>query len=550
MFAIRRLLAAHAIATLLTACGGGGGASPTPTTPPTGPTEPAPAAVVLTANASSAHHASLAWPAVAGASGYVVQRASTGAAFATVAELPAEATSWVDSGLNANSAYTYRVAARGGVASAERVVTTTGDLPLTTPVGEVGAELARATVGAAGGRISADNGSVIVDVPAGAFTTATEIVLRAQTNTVPGAAGDGVQLEMASTPAKPLAVTLRHAESETGNAAGLAVAVQQADGSWLALPATTEPDKPMLSAKLPMASVSAPAPAQLQASASVKQSVGAVKALWLDPSDTVLWVTESERFVPKARVLQAVSGACDDVTPAEDDLCIPTPGTVLEPRTLAFTNTKAGYTREWRVQGQAGGTTALGTVQPDGNIGAIYTAPAHKPSPSTVTVSFVSRHNKSGRSIELKAKALVMEPVWTGTIVGLLDGTTDIGFEMTIEGVWTVEKMENSVASLRATGTQSLRVINVVCTATASPSRVTLPPGLLTVDIRNETYSLDAGSLWNTAITGVCPDGTGTAGMEVPGHFETTGALPTDGRLQGSAHMNHITWTWDLKLQF
>lgn len=544
MFAFRRLAAACGIAALLTACGGGGGESPTP---PTGPTTPAPSAVTLTAVGSSAHHASLVWQPVAGASGYTVQRASSGAAFTTVAELPAEAGAFVDSGLAANTAYTYRVAARGVAASAERALTTTGDTPPATPVGEVGAELARANVGAAGGRISAPDGSIAIDVPAGAFAAPTEIVLRAQAATAPGAVGGAVQLDMAAAPTKPLGATLRYPDTETGNADGLALVLQQGDGSWLALPtASHDAAAHRLSATLAMS----PALVQPQATARVKQTVGTVKAMWIDPDDSVLWVTESQRFVPKARVLQAVSGACDEPVSPDGELCIPMPGTVLEPRTLAFTNTKAGYTREWRVQGQAGGSDALGTVRPDGAVGAVYTAPPHKPTPNRLTVSFLSRHTQSGRSVELSAQVLVMEPVWTGTIVGLLDGTADIGFEMKIEGVWTVEKSENGVATLRATGTQSLRVINVVCTAFPSPASVPLPPGLLQVDIHNETYALDAGSLWNTTISGTCPDGSGSTGMQVPGQFITSGALPNDGHLQGSVSMNGITWRWDLTLQF
>ena len=94
------LLAGAAL--LLSACGSDG-----PSAPQDLP--PANAAVA----AASATSATVSWGAVTGATGYVVQRApgASGGTFVTVSPATLTATSYVDSGLEPNAAYRYRVQA-------------------------------------------------------------------------------------------------------------------------------------------------------------------------------------------------------------------------------------------------------------------------------------------------------------------------------------------------------------------------------------------------------------------------------------------------------
>jgi hypothetical protein len=184
-------------------------------------------------------------------------------------------------------------------------------------------------------------------------------------------------------------------------------------------------------------------------------------------------------------------------------------------------------------------------------VGALYTAPHRAPTPNPVLVVFRSRHDKSGRSIELSAPVKVTEPVWTGILHGTMGGAADLGFSFSAEAVWTLDAASDD--EFHASGTQSVHVINITCTGSASPATVPLPPGLLKID-RSTTpahYTLDVGSLWNTVITGTCPGvGTASVGMVVPGEVQAQGSVSADGtRIDGSATLNNIQWEWSLSSQ-
>lgn len=545
MYPFFRTCAVAGAVAWLVACGGGGGDA-APATPDGGAP---PAEMALAAAGSSASTVSLAWAAVPQATGYVVQRRQGSGAWETVAELPAGSTGHVDGGLAPHTAYQYRVQALGAGGFAEQQATTTDDAAVTTPAGVVGAELARATVDAAGGRVASAEAGIRIEVPPGAFSAPTDVVLRRQSSTAPGATGEGVQVETGAAPQRPLLAELDYGTAPGGD--GIVVAARQPDGSWLMLP-TRSRDR--AAGRIGVTLPATRGAAQRSAQAAVTAvDLARVQAMYLAPESDQLPVGQSLRLEPWVRVLVE-----HDDCPLSDPVCLPIPPVpnqkpLLEPRRLPFLNSKAGYTRQWQVQGLPGGSATFGTVRADGDVGAVYTAPQRKPSPNPVRVSFRSRHDASGREVELASRIEVMEPVWTGTIDGALDGTADLGFLMSAEGVWTVQSVDDLLQSFTATGTQSLHVVNVTCTGTASPSSAPLPAGLLKVDLSTDpaTYKLDVGSLWNTTITGHCPDGSGTAPMVVPGQLVVEGVLTeSNTRIQGRVHMNNISWQWNLKVRF
>jgi hypothetical protein len=543
------VLAAFALA----GCGGGGGGADEPSSQPTA------SAPSLTLSGSSASTVALAWSQADGITGYTLQRQSPGTAYAPVAELPAEQHQYLDEGLAPHTAYSYRLVAHrnGGDDQVEGSATTTDDTPEVTGIGAVLAEIGRAPMGAAGGSMASADGSVRLDVPAGAWTADTTLVLQSQENTAPGGVGAALHLSLPAAPTKPLTLSLAYDPSDAPNADGLGVALQRRDGSWLSLPIkAVDHAARRITLELPLSVLQRTSTAQaMRAHAtavddiSIELTLVKYERLFLSPKSASLPVNGTQKFVPYSRTVTRDEGEeiCFD---DGSGICLP-PLPVVTAHQAAFLNSKAGYTRQWLVQDVVGGNSSLGTVQPQADVGALYTAPRRAPTPNPVLVVFRSRHDKSGRSIELSAPVKVTEPVWTGILHGTMGGAADLGFSFSAEAVWTLDAASDD--EFHASGTQSVHVINITCTGSASPATVPLPPGLLKID-RSTTpahYTLDVGSLWNTVITGTCPGvGTASVGMVVPGEVQAQGSVSADGtRIDGSATLNNIQWEWSLSSQ-
>lgn len=548
-----RAFSASLLAAVLAACGGGGSTDGSDA-PPAG------TALTLTAHGSSAHTVSLRWSAVPGAQGYTLERRNASGHWEPIAELPAERRYHLDQGLAAQTAYAYRVAARGvpQAAPAQQSATTTDAPPLVTVPATVVAPLAQASVGAAGGSVAAPAGEATLEVPAGAFSADTTVQLESLSNTAPGALEDGVLVSTAAaTPAKPLRLTLAYGEALDGSADGVGVAVQRPDGSWVSLPLVKKDRSTRrLTVELwpGLDSTGAPAPqGTARALAAASQAgtqfrVAKYLNLMLLPRGASVPVKGTQVLTPYARTeMLGVEQSCLD---DGEELCIPMP--VRELRALPLLNDKPGYTRQWLVEGVEGGNASFGTVAPRaGGAGAVYTAPERAPSPNPVAVSFRSRHQASGRTVELRSMITVREPVWTGIFRGV-GPAVDIGFNFSIEGVWTMAP--DAGDTFHATGTQSVHVVNVTCTGFATPGTVALPPGQLKIDRSTSPprYTLEVGSVWETAITGTCPGhGSATVPMTVRSTFlQLEGTVNGDGkRIEGQALIDGVQWDWALSYE-
>lgn len=547
------LLAAIGLS-LLAACGGGGGSG----TPGNGNGTDTPVALSLTALGSSARTTSLAWTPVAGASGYTLERRTADSAWATIATLDAADDRYIDDGLVQETTYTYRLVAQGIAATpAEQAATTSADAPLVTAAAaSLGGTPEAGELDAAGGSVASADGSVRVTLPAGALAARTTVSLQRTANPVPDGQGDGVRVHVDTMPSQPLTLTLRYDAALDANADGLGLALQRADGSWLSLPITAI-DKarrtlsatiaPSMAARETATGLARPASARA-AAASVGLEFSVIKYLnfHLAPRESVVETGKTQLLVPYARTLVAIGHIC---LPDEEFGCIPMP--LLDKREIPFENQKAGYTRQWFVFADEGGTPALGTITPRTTSGAVYQAPAQEPTPNPVIVSFRSTHQKSGRVLTLSASIRVREPVWTMTLHGVLEQSADIGFAFSAEAVWT--RVPGSENTYEATGTQSVHVINITCSGSASPGTVPLPPGALTIDrsVEPARYTLDVGSVWNSVVTGTCPGhGTASVGITVPGRLVVEGTVGGNGTtIEGTTSQNHITWDWALTNQ-
>lgn len=542
---------------LVAACGGGGSGTATGSNAGDGGApQPGTRAVAL---GSSASTVSIAWAPVTGAGGYRLQRASGTGDWVTVADLPEPARSHVDGGLTAGQAYRYRLlAATGGRTLATADATTGTDAPVQTALAAAGETLLRSSVGAAGGRMASPDGQLAIEVPPGAFAAATDVVLRRITNTAPGGQGDGVEVALAAAPAQPLRLVMAAgsapAQSDT------ALALQQADGSWLSLP-TAARSADAVQALLPVglghiagATVAGIAADQVRLAAAgggIVVRVVRYERLYLDPASASVPTNGRVVLTPFARtLLQQVDCELEE---EDNGFCVPSP--VLEARAVPLLNTKAGDSRAWLVQDVVGGTPALGTVvAPPGGSGAFYLAPPRAPVPNPVVVSFRSTHQRSGRTLTLRATVQVREPYWTGNTQGMLGAAgADLSFTFGADAIWSLNAVgdgdEAAVERYGAAGTQIVSVVNIHCTASATPSTAALPPGALVVDNRTvpARYTLDLGSLWPTVISGTCPGRPGQAHvpMTVPGRLQVDGTVSADGRrIVGSATLGNVAWNW------
>lgn len=523
----RPLLASALVLALLAACGGSGdnaAADPPPAEAP---------AAAMVAVGTSARTVSLAWSPHAGA--VVVERRSAGGTWTEAATLPAGARAWLDEPLAAGTAYEYRMKAADGavLAGAQATTAAAGAEAVATAVAAPGAPIAQAVVGSAGGRVASADGRAVVEVPAGAFAADTAVRLETIANHAPSGEGDGVRVVADALPARPLKLTLGAAGG------GLRLAVQRADGTWLALP--SEPAAgAALQAELPAPALTAGLRASALATAVYDLQAVRYRDLYLAPRSATVAVNGSRLFVPYAH------------TEGRDIECAPPPlgcviSPVLEAKELPLLNQKDGYRREWRVEGDVGGSTARGTIAPRSSFGAVYTAPRRAPAPNPVTVTFSSVHIASGRGAELSARVQVQEPRWTGRVFGYL-GEADLAFTFSTQAVWTLTAEDDR---FEANGEQVLGIVEITCRATSSPSSVALPPGRLTIDRSTEpaTYTLEVGSFWDTVTTGTCPGQPGQAVIPwtVPGLLTVTGTVGGNGtRIEGREVVNGVEWDWSL----
>lgn len=282
------------------------------------------------------------------------------------------------------------------------------------------------------------------------------------------------------------------------------------------------------------------------AGVSISYHVIAYRQSYLTPKSATVETGGSLTLVPYTHTRGTIGTTCQP-TDVDPDCLVPMP--LFDAKELPILNDKPGYIREWLVEDAVGGAPGIGTIAAAGSAGASYRAPVDEPSPNPVAVKFRIRNTANGRSMTLKSRVRVASPVWVGTVDGEHGGAADLGFVMHIDAIWS-GLAGQAGSRFEANGTQSLEVINIVCTGTASPASTALPPGLLAIDrsVEPNRYTLDVGSVWNTTISGHCPDGSGTAPMTVPGRFQTQGEVSADGkRIWGVLVTPGISWSWSLE---
>ncbi|MFC4427148.1 hypothetical protein [Deinococcus navajonensis] len=237
--------------------------------------------------------------------------------------------------------------------------------PSGTPTGEA----TRATVGPDGGTVSSADGKLSLQIPPGALTTPTNLTVQPITSTAPHAGGGAYRLGPEGTTFKqPVQLTFRYDEAQESAASAFVVATQDARGEWQAHLGTAQ-DR---------------AANTLTVRTTHFSDWTWAEAYRLDPGQATVKVGESVRLT-----LQRCVGP--ETAPFDEDLVTPLI-TTCAPYTLT------PFTRNWAVNGAAGGSQEAGTVTKDeSNVASgTYRAPAEQPSVNPVAVSVDLVRNEAG----------------------------------------------------------------------------------------------------------------------------------------------------------
>lgn len=239
--------------------------------------------------------------------------------------------------------------------------------PQGTPTGEA----VRLTVGPEGGTFTSADGRLSVQVPAGALAAATDLTVQPITNTAPRGGGGAYRLGPAGVTFKqPVQLTFRYGGTLGDAAVGLVLARQDRQGAWQAHLGTAQDRSERT----------------LTARADRFGDWAWAEAYRLDPEQASVKVGQSVKFT----LMRCVAPEPDPLT---EDLIAP-----LISECAPYTLTP--FTRNWAVNGTAGGSATEGTVVKDEGDVAIgtYTAPAQRPDVNPVAVSVDLLRNETGKN--------------------------------------------------------------------------------------------------------------------------------------------------------
>jgi hypothetical protein len=421
-------------------------------------------------------------------------------------------------------AYRQTVAA-GSIGEGVAMCAPAGPPPVATAVGVAAGNAAGATIGAAGGKISAADGKLVVTIPAGALAANTVIGIQPLTNLAPGRIGAAYGLTPeGQTFLKPVTLAFKYSDQDLeGTAADfLGAAFQTAGGYW-----------------------------QWAGSASVDT---VAKTASIASNHFSHWAMVEEFLIrPAKRTVKTGAHIGLQVrgcyVAEEYDRPDGTPGPVLG----ADCNLDVGTfgsdlsVSEWSVNGTKGGGAAFGYVTGNG-ADATYTAPGIVPVPNPVAVSArLSRpDNVSFLKFLVVSNLTIADDSWTGTASGA-NGIETLSVDVT----WTLERFADNVGVYVPSGTATMsNVVVPGCTAKWTPSTHALDAasdGTLTIDFNTTppTYHGSGLTLWAAALSAVSGDCEGTTGPAVAGgpYFggssgfgnEASGTVSADGStIEGS----------------
>jgi hypothetical protein len=266
-----------------------------------------------------------------------------------------------------------------------------------TPVGApIGTAISK-TIGTSGGSLVSPDGTIRLEVPAGAFGKDETVSIQEIENHANGKLGKAFRLTPEGSKfAKPVTLTFALEDSQIQGVAAeaLKVAYQTSSGTWA----------------MPNAQSFDAATRQLRVQTDHFSDWSAVAGIQLVPGSAVLQSGQS---------LSLQLAVCS----VEDDPNNPLDGVIGDCSKLSL----SGQAKNWSVNGVVGGNSSVGTVTPDLAKGsAVYTAPAQKPSRNPVAVSVEWSHPSFGQTLMVANITIEQESAWQGTVTYTEKGSMTI----------------------------------------------------------------------------------------------------------------------------
>ncbi|MEO8136369.1 MAG: hypothetical protein ABI831_20630 [Betaproteobacteria bacterium] len=401
--------------------------------------------------------------------------------------------------------------------------------PTVTAVGVASGAASSATIGPAGGTVSAADGKLTLTIPPGALASPTVIGIQPLTNKAHGKIGAAYRLTPEGQ-AFGAPVTLAFAYADT-DLAGTAVeflgaAFQTAAGhwQWAGDPTVNATAKTVSVSSIHFSDWSQVKGVQILPASKtvrVRGSVGLQVVICFDPDP--------------------VAGSGGELAPLGYDCDAGEEAAILN------------VASDWSVNGVRGGSGVTGTVSGGGTT-ATYVAPATKPNPNTVAVSARVDRGLKGRTLVV-SNIRIEEDSWTGT-----GSSTSSVISATAQVTWTLESTTNNIATYRPTGSASV-VINGCITYDPSSGTINPNGGVLTVDYNTTppTYHGSALTQWPTIATVTCPmppppfatlataaffgGSKGTLGVEAQGSVSPDGTT-IEGTDTNNSGSEPVTFTW------
>lgn len=264
-------------------------------------------------------------------------------------------------------------------------------LGVATPVGDADGASVSQTIGAEGGRLVLASGKFTLDVPAGALTQETVITAQPLTNHAHGGTGPAWRLGPSNVQfGKPVTLTFQYGDDDVAGAApdALGIAFQRAGGVWEWV------KRPLLDT----------AKRQVRVEATHFSDWALVRGLQLLPLHAVVPTGKTQgvrvlycypNFFDGSEILAPLGTSCNGELPAGAG--------------------EIGPVKEWAVNGVTGGNAVAGTIA-GGPGGAVFTAPASRPSPATVAVSARIDRQGGGQMLLLSNITIADEGDYTGAI--------------------------------------------------------------------------------------------------------------------------------------
>jgi hypothetical protein len=258
----------------------------------------------------------------------------------------------------------------------------------------------QAEIGPAGGRLSSPGGGLAMVVPAGAVASTTVFSIQAVENRAPGGRGSAFQLLPSGPLAKPVTLTFGYSDFVALGAepALLGIAYQGADGAWRRVPSTVDTTARTIQASVDHFTIFTVVAALRLNPAAASVASGRQQVFYLDEC------FETQMLTPPVSHFRCEGSGAPNI---------------------------AGYTvLGWSVNGVPNGSAALGTIDPDADAVALYTAPTTSVTPLAVTVGVKLREDVTGMVYLLVAEVVIGDP---NAIVGTLRLTGGVGYVGTMD---------------------------------------------------------------------------------------------------------------------